>query len=70
MALSSAHLAALIDLRVAELRVLAAQTALEYGQTRPTLAERYFPALQRTMRFPFPVDIDRHRRVIHMLSKR
>jgi hypothetical protein len=43
MALSPDHMAALIDLRVARLRLLAARTAVEYWQTRPTLAERYFP---------------------------
>jgi hypothetical protein len=43
MALHPDHLAALIDVRVAELRVLAAQTAAEFWRTRPTLVERCFP---------------------------
>jgi hypothetical protein len=48
MALSPDYLAALIDLRVAELRELAARTAVEYWRARPTLAERYFPSLPRS----------------------
>ena len=47
MALSPDYLAALIDLRVAELRELAARTAVEYWRARPTLAEQYFPTLPR-----------------------
>ena len=47
MALSSDYLEALIDLRVCELRELAAWTAVEYWRLRPTLAERYFPNLPR-----------------------
>jgi len=47
VALPSDYLAALIDVRVAELRELAAWTAVEYWRTRPTLAERYFPNLLR-----------------------
>jgi hypothetical protein len=35
--LSPDHIAALIDLRVCELRELAARTAVEYWRTRPTL---------------------------------
>jgi hypothetical protein len=52
MAPSPDYLAALIDLRVSELRVLAAQTAVEYWHTRPTLAERYFPNLPRHGELP------------------
>jgi len=47
VALSSDYIDALIDVRVAELRELAAWTAVEYWRTRPTLAERYFPNLLR-----------------------
>jgi hypothetical protein len=47
VALSSDQLAALIDLRVCELRELAARTAVEYWRTRPTLADRYFPNLRQ-----------------------
>ena len=43
MALHPDYVAALIDLRVAELRELAARIAVEYWRTRPTLADRYFP---------------------------
>jgi len=45
MALAADHIVALIDLRVAELRLLAARTAVEFWQTRPTLADRYFPII-------------------------
>ena len=41
-------MAALIDLRVAELRLLAARTAVEFWRARPTLTERYFPTLPRS----------------------
>jgi hypothetical protein len=54
MALSPDHLAALIDLRVAELRLLAARTAVEYWHARPTLAERRFLALARHGEPPRP----------------
>jgi len=47
VALSSDQLAALIDLRVCELRELAARTAVEYWDARPSLADRYFPNLRQ-----------------------
>jgi hypothetical protein len=47
MALAADHISVLIDWRVAELRLLAARTAVEYRRTRPTLADRYFPNLLR-----------------------
>jgi len=48
MAPHSDHLAPLIDVRVAELRELAARTAVKYWHGRPSLAERYFPSLPRS----------------------
>jgi len=50
VALPSDYLDALISVRVAKLRELAARTAVEYWDARPTLAERFAPS--SPMRWP------------------
>jgi len=60
VALSPDYVAALIDLRVAELRLLAAQTAVEFWRARPTLimsGQRYLPLVRSdSSGLPMPSD--------------